>query len=352
MAQMPPPLRHRDRNPRLDDYYASDYDRRPRRMSPGPVPRRNKSERQRRPPSPDYQQEPRSSRRQDRDRGYNDRGYDRPSSAYATDSRRDHSGRDSGRRRERDGGDEYRRSARGYDEAPRSRRQDRDLQRDPLDRYGDKYSSRRESPPPPYDKKYSGGDRKYRSGPSSPEGTTSKHRSRELPASYDDKEDYKQSKSSRRPRSQERSKAAPISGGGVGFGSKPTRRNTMPASTGKKQQQWWQNPLLQAGARTAFAAGAQAAMNNRSAQGDWMGAKGAKVAGAALSAALMDGFVNRKDDSPGGGARDDRDGRDQRDSGRDSHKDGGSSKKQGGGMKDKLLRQGFDFVAKQASGRR
>ncbi|KAK2591465.1 hypothetical protein QQS21_010841 [Conoideocrella luteorostrata] len=64
-----------------------------------------------------------------------------------------------------------------------------------------------------------------------------------------------------------------------------------PATASKaKKQQWWQNPLVQAGARTAFSAGAQAAMQNRKDPSPWLGQKGAKVATAALGAALMDGF--------------------------------------------------------------
>jgi hypothetical protein len=56
---------------------------------------------------------------------------------------------------------------------------------------------------------------------------------------------------------------------------------------------WWQNPLLVAGARTAFSAGAQAAMKNRNDPSPWMGPKGAKVATAALGAALVDGFMGK-----------------------------------------------------------
>lgn len=54
---------------------------------------------------------------------------------------------------------------------------------------------------------------------------------------------------------------------------------------------WWKNPVVQAGARTALAAGAQAIMQNRKEAGPWLGAKGAKVATAALTAALADGLA-------------------------------------------------------------
>lgn len=64
---------------------------------------------------------------------------------------------------------------------------------------------------------------------------------------------------------------------------------------------WWQNPLLQAGARNAFQAGAQAAIRNKDDVGPWIGPKGAKVATAALSAALVDGFLGQK--RPGGAER-------------------------------------------------
>lgn len=107
--------------------------------------------------------------------------------------------------------------------------------------------------------------------------------------------------------------------------------------------QWWQNPMIQAGARTAFAAGAQAAMNNRNAQGDWLGAKGAKVATAALGAALMDGFIGGKREVSPEGRKDD--------GGKSSRKDSGSKGKGGGGMKEKLLSQGLNFLSNRASGR-
>lgn len=114
------------------------------------------------------------------------------------------------------------------------------------------------------------------------------------------------------------------------------------AAGGGGGSQWWQNPMLQAGARTAFAAGAQAAMNSRGKQGDWLGAKGAKVATAALGAALMDGFMGgKREPSPRASSRE-----------RDDRKSGSSGKgKSGGGFKDKLLSQGLNFVANKASGR-
>lgn len=77
-------------------------------------------------------------------------------------------------------------------------------------------------------------------------------------------------------------------------GSAPTgRRSSMPAST-KPRNAWWQNPMVQAGARTAFTAGAQAAMKSGRESGPWLGPKGAKVATAALGAALVDGFMGQK----------------------------------------------------------
>lgn len=78
--------------------------------------------------------------------------------------------------------------------------------------------------------------------------------------------------------------------------SSSSRRKSAPAPTSSaaKKQAWWQNPLVQAGARTAFTAGAQAAMQNRKDPAPWLGSKGAKVATAALGAALMDGFGSKK----------------------------------------------------------
>lgn len=67
----------------------------------------------------------------------------------------------------------------------------------------------------------------------------------------------------------------------------------MPAITKAKAAQWWQNPLIQAGARNAFSAGAQAAIRSKNDSGPWIGPKGAKVATAALSAALVDGIMGK-----------------------------------------------------------
>ena len=72
----------------------------------------------------------------------------------------------------------------------------------------------------------------------------------------------------------------------------------MPAATKKPKNPWWQNPYVQAGVRTAFTAGAQAAMKSQSDPSPWLGAKGAKVATAALGAAVVDGFMGQK--HPGG----------------------------------------------------
>ncbi|KAL6917461.1 hypothetical protein FSST1_008956 [Fusarium sambucinum] len=77
-------------------------------------------------------------------------------------------------------------------------------------------------------------------------------------------------------------------------GAPSGRRSSMPASTKNKAAAWWQNPMVQAGARTAFTAGAQAAMKSGKESGPWLGPKGAKVATAALGAALVDGFMGQK----------------------------------------------------------
>jgi len=63
--------------------------------------------------------------------------------------------------------------------------------------------------------------------------------------------------------------------------------------TKAKAAQWWQNPLIQAGARNAFSAGAQAAIKSKNDSGPWLGPKGAKVGMAALSAALVDGIMSK-----------------------------------------------------------
>ncbi|KAG5979047.1 hypothetical protein E4U55_005624 [Claviceps digitariae] len=83
--------------------------------------------------------------------------------------------------------------------------------------------------------------------------------------------------------------------------SKPShvRRKSAPAPPSASapknpKKQWWQNPYIQAGARTALSAGAQAVYQSRNDPSPWLGAKGAKVATAALGAALMDGFGGKK----------------------------------------------------------
>jgi len=57
---------------------------------------------------------------------------------------------------------------------------------------------------------------------------------------------------------------------------------------------WWQNPYIQSGCRTAFTAGVQAAIKSQDDPAPWLGAKGAKVATAALGAALVDGWRGQK----------------------------------------------------------
>lgn len=52
--------------------------------------------------------------------------------------------------------------------------------------------------------------------------------------------------------------------------------------------------MVQAGARQAFTAGAQAAFRSKDDKGPWIGPKGAKIATAAISAALVDGFLGQK----------------------------------------------------------
>lgn len=65
------------------------------------------------------------------------------------------------------------------------------------------------------------------------------------------------------------------------------------SGSGSNSPAWWKNPVIQAGARTALAAGAQAFMQNRKEAGPWLGAKGAKVATVAITAALADGFSGK-----------------------------------------------------------
>ncbi|EXL64745.1 hypothetical protein FOPG_19001 [Fusarium oxysporum f. sp. conglutinans race 2 54008] len=105
-----------------------------------------------------------------------------------------------------------------------------------------------------------------------------------------------------RARSQERDHGRDRGGRSPSRGRPPTtqrlradksRRSSMPASTEAKMN-WWQNPYVQSGCRTAFAAGVQAAIKSQDDPTPWLGAKGAKVATAALSAALVDGWIGQK----------------------------------------------------------
>ncbi|KHO00459.1 uncharacterized protein MAM_01237 [Metarhizium album ARSEF 1941] len=158
----------------------------------------------------------------------------------------------------------------------------------------------RASPPPEYRSRGREG-RPHKSRPASPEPLP---RARDFPPSgygNDDSRRHRQARSD--DRSRKRGVSPPVRGRDRGVGptsnsSSSSRRKSAPAPTVEKakKQAWWQNPLIQAGARTAFAAGAQAAMQNRNDPNPWLGSKGAKVATAALGAALMDGFGGRKKD--------------------------------------------------------
>ncbi|GAO13592.1 hypothetical protein UVI_02015350 [Ustilaginoidea virens] len=170
--------------------------------------------------------------------------------------------------------------------------------------YGAAADDRYTAPPPRRHKserhhryRNGGGHRSYKSRAASPEP---RPRGREHLGQA-----YGADHGKHRPRSRSHDRAAKRGGspprgrdGGQGpSSSKPSssRRKSAPAppvAAGPKikKQQWWQNPLIQAGARTAFSAGAQAAMQSRKDPSPWLGSKGAKVATAALGAALMDSF--------------------------------------------------------------
>lgn len=102
----------------------------------------------------------------------------------------------------------------------------------------------------------------------------------------------------------------------------------MPSATATKAAKsgWWTNPLIQASARTALTAGAQAAMSSRKDKGAWIGPKGAKVASAALMGGIMDGFMANKSGGGGGGG---------------SHAPPPAAGP-GGGMKAEFMRQGME----------
>lgn len=196
-------------------------------------------------------------------------------------------------RHERDGPRDY--HDRGYQPDPRDK--PRRSHRDDVEYY----PRRERTSPPPESHRYPGRNGHAHHSPRPRYASPEPRRARDYPApAYPGEEDRPR----RRPRSQERSYNRAVSPHrgrdrdvDVSRSSRPSdpRRKSAPApSAAKKKQQWWQNPLIQAGARTAFSAGAQAAMQNRHNNDPWLGSKGAKVASAALGAALMDGMGQRK----------------------------------------------------------
>lgn len=162
------------------------------------------------------------------------------------------------------------------------------------------------------------------------------------------------------PRGRDKHASSGTRGVGVGGIAAKVRSSTMPAA--EKAAGWWKNPAIQASARTALTAGAAAAMNNRGAKGEWIGAKGVKVGFAALSAALASGgldSVKRDDGGSGGGGRDrDRGRSSSRDRGRGrsaergKDKSSGRSKSEGlggGDYKQKIMQTGLDYFMKKAA---
>lgn len=355
MAQQPP-LRRRDRNSRLDDDYY--YHPSPTRGDGinggdpyGPPPRRHKSERRGR-PVPDFGPDDAFSppRRSRRNRSPDPYEFKKPAAGGGGGSRRPRSPppyyaseperprRES--RRERPP-PPFERDAAAFPPDPRAER-DRPSRRrrdgpvsPPRGRRG------RESPPPYMDSRHRGAPRDgpppamYGAGAGAAAGAAAgagaggrhgspdarprrrhispeprpRGRDAHPPRGYSPDHDPR-----RRPRSQAKptargapsppplatrgrtATAAPAGGAAAAAGAvpKPARRNSMPASFMKKGAALWANPLIQAGARTAFTAGAQAAMKSRNDPSPWLGAKGAKVATAALGAALVDGFMGQK----------------------------------------------------------
>lgn len=288
------PMRPRDPRSRYDDdYYPSDpYSRDPqdgrrRSISHGASPpRRHKSQRHRRAPSVDESPEdPYDSRRSSRRH--------RDPSPPAAGSRRYHSPEP--RHRE-----------------PRSSRHAPDpyapdpYARDPYERDSHRRGHHR-SPSPDLrgrnrrDDFDDPGMRRARTMPHPDAGHKSRGRGYPSPP-HGGPDDYDRDRPRRRrPTSQTRGydrDPSPRRGRPPPSNAKPARapgrRSSMPATTKAAKNPWWQNPMLQAGARTAFTAGAQAVMKNRDDPSPWLGAKGAKVATAVLGAALVDGFVGSK----------------------------------------------------------
>lgn len=315
------------RDPRAAPYY--EPSRSPPPSSRYDEPRRGKSERRAprpRPRSPDYQEPSRrSSRRADPrppPQVVNGGGRRPLTPPYAADPPKPRRGegrepRDAREPREwrepRDGREPRQRSDR-YSMPPPSKDRDRPRDRDPYAAGGrgprddpDFHagaSRRRRSPPPPsrgrdsheprheprsrgrdypppsHDDRYGGGPPPRRARSSARPGDSPPHG---------------------RPPPANRSRGAPPPGGGGGGGRAAgmgarVRRNSMPAVNAINRPKingnpWWQNPTVQAGARNAFTAGAQAAFRNKNDAGPWLGPKGAKVATAALSAAFVDGLI-------------------------------------------------------------
>lgn len=318
MAQ---PLRRRDRRPRLeDDYYGppdpyNPYDERaapPYVSQDSPPPRRHKSERRRRPspgPGGDAPPEPRRRRHRSND-APSSRSID-PALAAA------------GPRRSR--------AASPPPFAPEPPRYEKRSSRNDRDPYARERMPSRGYPPEPDPRARGGRPRRASTLPAPDPRWDDSHdrrsrpRGRDYPppAYYDDE-----------PRRRPQSRGGPRGYGGAyargrspSYSPSPPRRrsrppptkngrprrgNSVPADSGggdgaaagaaaaggaaggaaaARRASWWKHPLVQAGGRAAFTAGAQAAMRERKERGEWMGSKGAKVATAALGAALVDGFI-------------------------------------------------------------
>lgn len=293
------PLRRRDRGGRLDEdyiaagdspYYDTSRAYSPRGRDDSP-PRRDRTRRSRRPASPElyapqprYESPPPTRTRSTRDppRYGGDsppRRRRSPPPAYAPDSSR----RNRGDAYDRDGygGGGYASRGRYDDPEPRSRRpRGYSLSPERRARGG------RDRPPPAFDS--ASPPRRHRSSAGHASGYGAARGASPPPM-----------RSSRPPPA---TAGRPPARGGRG---PQARRNSMPAATGAdgaaKKAGWWTNPLIQASARTAFTAGAQAAMSSRKDKGPWIGPKGAKVASAALMGGFMDGFMGSRNGGGEGG---------------------------------------------------
>ncbi|KAJ9156526.1 hypothetical protein NKR23_g1136 [Pleurostoma richardsiae] len=219
------------------------------------------------------------------------------------------------RRHERDEAPRGRDLGRGFDRRP-LRSPERDSAPPPargFERYADRESDRDDRRPPPryYETRHpppaqSGRPRRpslstYSTAP--PPTSSKRDRSADIPRHRRSHRDYSPSPSPpRRPYGERRTSLPPVGAASSSSSRRPrdSRQDGGPSTrppitrsktTKDKSKTWLSSPLVQNAAAAALQAGAMTALDSRREPGKWGGAKGARVATAALGAAAMDAFA-------------------------------------------------------------